>query len=1056
MSRKFLVAFLVLASSALAQNPIGPVTGGIPASVTAALGNKVDKKTVAQLGQVYEVYLSNREIANSGDGVDGIGTKNDPRSAGTSAKLEAVLASIPPYSTINLIQGPFLIKRHDLVTTNLKSGWTIKGNSMYETTVRLDPTEVIPVYGGALFTSQYNLETDNVTIRDLTVDSNWPAVAASATVGAGSNTFTASITSGSPVLVGGTDSVGNLANSGGGFTAVDLTRALTGTGIPGGTTVLRNSATTVGTSSDAVTLPQSTINVVSTTDFASAGTFFIVTSGGALQYITYTGKTSTTFTGCTGGTLTINASNPISTLSQLVMSANATATNASASITIGGEREGALGAIGISGSNNLVQNVRSINTYGSNANGQELFAIGLGVPSGTDGQTSNGGTNNWILDCRVEKPSGNYGAPFALSGAGDSRPITQSGVMRSIVMGVNNGLNPGFTTGGVNLAYIKGITIADNTFTDCSALSYQDTGSSDGLFIYGNKLIRGSLGVGSAQSSATLKQNIFVTNNRMVIQNRGNGGGSYAIGNFGSTATTNFNIHGNSVGFDGGGLGLNSQTRFIYSTVGLINSDISYNTLDTDGNGTYIAALTNVRVVGNYTLSTGARPSNPDGGTALTDNVTATINSAVIDTAFGSTRGSILYRGAAGWTILSPGTSGYALSSNGAGADPSYQVIGGSGTVANPSALVGLTAINGSNTSAIRSDGAPALNQAIIPTWTGLHTFSLTDAATNTTSLPIVLQHLSSGTPAAGFGVLVDIKLHDASNSLVNAGYEKWIWSDAIGHVATRIISLNSGSSITDRLFIYGDGGMSLNANADPGAGIFNANTGFRIGNAATTAHYLRGNGTNYIDGAIQAGDVPDLSGTYVTAAGTYVFTNKTFDSNATGNVFKRNEYLQLGFPDNGDGTNAIRVTTEGPTFGHYTLKNAVAKASNFVLYRFRVPDDLDTSVDLAASFSFRLTGADTGKHSYYISMADVTASASADLPTFSNEIALSFGGDASGASGDMEQVAYTTLTTWKSSLTAGHIIVVKLARDGSDGTLDSSTVDSNDLNLTIRYGSSQ
>jgi hypothetical protein len=52
--------------------------------------------------------------------------------------------------------------------------------------------------------------------------------------------------------------------------------------------------------------------------------------------------------------------------------------------------------------------------------------------------------------------------------------------------------------------------------------------------------------------------------------------------------------------------------------------------------------------------------------------------SAVLDT-IGSTRGSILYRGASGWAILAPGTSTYVLTSNGAGADPSYQAIPGGG-----------------------------------------------------------------------------------------------------------------------------------------------------------------------------------------------------------------------------------------------------------------------------------------------------------------------------------------------------------------------------------------
>jgi hypothetical protein len=46
--------------------------------------------------------------------------------------------------------------------------------------------------------------------------------------------------------------------------------------------------------------------------------------------------------------------------------------------------------------------------------------------------------------------------------------------------------------------------------------------------------------------------------------------------------------------------------------------------------------------------------------------------SALIDSAIGSTRGALLERGANGWTLLAPGTSGSALLSNGVGADPVY------------------------------------------------------------------------------------------------------------------------------------------------------------------------------------------------------------------------------------------------------------------------------------------------------------------------------------------------------------------------------------------------
>lgn len=43
---------------------------------------------------------------------------------------------------------------------------------------------------------------------------------------------------------------------------------------------------------------------------------------------------------------------------------------------------------------------------------------------------------------------------------------------------------------------------------------------------------------------------------------------------------------------------------------------------------------------------------------------------------------------------------------------------------ANPTASVGLAAVNGTATTYLRSDGAPALSQAIAPTWTGNHTFA--------------------------------------------------------------------------------------------------------------------------------------------------------------------------------------------------------------------------------------------------------------------------------------------------------------------------------------------
>ena len=72
----------------------------------------------------------------------------------------------------------------------------------------------------------------------------------------------------------------------------------------------------------------------------------------------------------------------------------------------------------------------------------------------------------------------------------------------------------------------------------------------------------------------------------------------------------------------------------------------------------------------------------------------------------------------------------FAGPTTGSAAQPSFRAIvaadlpaGTTPVGANPSASVGLAASNGSAVTFLRSDGAPALSQAITPTWSALHTF---------------------------------------------------------------------------------------------------------------------------------------------------------------------------------------------------------------------------------------------------------------------------------------------------------------------------------------------
>ena len=91
-------------------------------------------------------------------------------------------------------------------------------------------------------------------------------------------------------------------------------------------------------------------------------------------------------------------------------------------------------------------------------------------------------------------------------------------------------------------------------------------------------------------------------------------------------------------------------------------------------------------------------------------------------------------------------------------------------TAANPTGTVGLTAVNGTATTFMRSDAAPPLSQGIVPTWTGVHTFSaapvfnagetLTNAANAYTQTSTGLS-LTAGT--TGFGRNIAGTVNDSS-----------------------------------------------------------------------------------------------------------------------------------------------------------------------------------------------------------------------------------------------------------------------------------------------------
>ena len=88
--------------------------------------------------------------------------------------------------------------------------------------------------------------------------------------------------------------------------------------------------------------------------------------------------------------------------------------------------------------------------------------------------------------------------------------------------------------------------------------------------------------------------------------------------------------------------------------------------------------------------------------------------SAILDGVLGSTQGSVLYRGSTGWATLGPGTTGQNLTTQGAGANPSWTTPsggggGGGGSVLSPPLISALGAVShnpNSDTFTQRTSGA--------------------------------------------------------------------------------------------------------------------------------------------------------------------------------------------------------------------------------------------------------------------------------------------------------------------------------------------------------------
>jgi len=124
---------------------------------------------------------------------------------------------------------------------------------------------------------------------------------------------------------------------------------------------------------------------------------------------------------------------------------------------------------------------------------------------------------------------------------------------------------------------------------------------------------------------------------------------------------------------------------------------------------------------------------------------------------------------------------------------------------ANPTASVGLAAVNGSASTFLRSDGAPALSQAISPTWTGNHTWTPTSGVAQTVNAKANQVGISvvGGTNTAN-AYLVDIKTAQA------AGFSSGVRITAATNASDAALNVRNAAATATLFALNGDNSGQL------------------------------------------------------------------------------------------------------------------------------------------------------------------------------------------------------------------------------------------------------
>lgn len=254
----------------------------------------------------------------------------------------------------------------------------------------------------------------------------------------------------------------------------------------------------------------------------------------------------------------------------------------------------------------------------------------------------------------------------------------------------------------------------------------------------------------------------------------------------------------------------------------------------------------------------------------------------------------------------------------------------GAANFANPTGTIGLTTVNGSAVTGIRSDGAPALSQSIVPTWTGVHTFDAIPAfngGASGVSQPFsvdsntVVTNLNAdmldGISSASFGQLSATNAWSVANSFtdrngISAGGSTPASAVQLGHSASGYgqignnvtFTANAGvfnyaSTDTAALIDFTSGGIKLNSAASGTSGnpiTFTQTASFTAASIALTATAATFNALPI---------TTEEQGTFTASFGNACTTTPTitFDYTKVNNTVTLGAVSTTGFTCTGDST---------------------------------------------------------------------------------------------------------------------------------------------------------